>query len=52
MGMYNVILKLGFRRAFNAAVNGNTEDSKRRRFTMHLLSFLVEIKKVFFSSSA
>ena len=48
MGLPNVILKLGFRSAFDGAVNVNTENSKCIEFTMYLLSFLVEIKKSVF----
>ena len=39
MGLFNVNLKLGFRRAFDDMVNGNTENSKCIEFTMYLLSF-------------
>ena len=45
MGLFNIILKLTFRRAFNLTVNGNTENSKFIEFTMYLLSFFVEIQK-------
>ena len=48
MGLSNIILKLGFRRAFDGTVNGNTENSKCIEFTMNLLSFIVEIKKSVF----
>ena len=50
-GLPNVILKLGFRSAFDGAVKVNTENSKCIELTMYLLSFLVEIKKVCSSSS-
>ena len=48
MGLFNIILKLTFRRAFNLTVNGNTENSKFIEFTMYLLSFFVEIPKSVF----
>ena len=45
MGMFSVILKLGFRRVFDGTVNGNAENSKCIELTMYLLSFIMEIKK-------
>ena len=41
----NVILKLGFRRAFDGTVNGDTENSMCTEFAMYVLSFFVEINK-------
>ena len=51
MGLSNIILKLGFRRAFDRTVNGNIEKSKCIEVTMYLLSLFVEIKKKVCSSS-
>ena len=57
MGLSNVILKLGFRRAFDGTVNGDTENSMCIEFAMYLLSFFfffffffVEFKKMCSSS--
>ena len=50
MGLFNIILKLGFRRAFDETVNGNAENNKCIEFIMHLLSFFVKFKKVCSSS--
>ena len=47
MGSYAVILKLGFRCAFDGMVQGDTETSMRIEFAMYLLSFFsffLEIK--------
>ena len=52
MGLSNIILKWAFRRAFDGTTNGNTENSKCIKFTIYLLSFVVEIKKVCSSSSS
>ena len=51
MELSNVIFKLGFSRAFDEAVNGDTENSIRTDIAVYLLSFFVEIKKVCSSSS-
>ena len=51
MRLSNVILKLGFRHAFDGIVNGDTENSMYIEFAMYLLSFFMEIKKVCSSSS-
>ena len=51
MGLSNIILKLGFIRAFDGTVNGYKENSKCIEFTMYLLSFFVKIKKECSSSS-
>ena len=50
--MSNVILRLGFRRAFHGTVNGDTNYSMCIEFAMYLLSFIVEIKKKVCSSSS
>ena len=47
----NVILKFGFTRAFGATVNGDAKIIMYREFAMYLLSFFVEIKKLWSSSS-
>ena len=39
MGLSNVILKLGFRPAFDKTVNDDTENSMCIEFVMYLLSF-------------
>ena len=48
MGLFNIILKLGFRRAFDETVNGTAENNKCIEFIMHLLSFFVKFKKSVF----
>ena len=45
MGLSNIILKFGLRRAFDGTVNGNTENSKCIEFSMYLLSFFLKSKK-------
>ena len=47
----NVILKLGFRRAFDGTVLVIKKNSMCIEFAMYLLSFSVEIEKVYLSSS-
>ena len=39
MGLSNVIWKLGFRRAFDGTLNGNTQNRKSIEFTIYLLFF-------------
>ena len=46
MRLFDIILKLGFSRAFEGTVNGNTENSKYVEFTSTF--FFVEIKKSVF----
>ena len=41
----NVIYKIGFSRAFDETVNGDTEKASALNTAVYLLSFFVEIKK-------